>query len=137
VIAGPTFWPVEAAAEVLSAYREFLPNAPRELNGFFAFATVPPAPPFPEEIHLRKVCGVVWCYVGDQEGADKAFAALLEATPEPLLHAVGPMPHPALQSMFDELYRPGTSGTGAPTSSTRSPTRRSRSTRGSAPRCRR
>src|SRR5215211_4554042 len=60
VIAGPTFWPVEDAADVLSAYREFLPDAPRELNGFFAFATVPPAPPFPEEIHLRKVCGVVW-----------------------------------------------------------------------------
>jgi FAD/FMN-containing dehydrogenase len=107
VIAGPTFWPVEASAEVLSAYREFMPSAPRELNGFFAFATVPPAPPFPEEIHMRKVCGVVWCYVGDQEGADKAMAPLLEATPEPLLHAVAPMPHPALQSMFDELYPPG------------------------------
>ena len=38
VIAGPTFWPVEAGAEVLSVYREFLPDAPRELNGFFAFA---------------------------------------------------------------------------------------------------
>ena len=63
VIAGPTFWPVEDGAEVLSVYREFLPNAPRELNGFFAFHTVPPAPPFPEEIHLRKVCGVVWCGV--------------------------------------------------------------------------
>ncbi len=64
VIAGPTFWAVEQGAEVLSAYRDFLPNAPRELNGFFLFTTVPPAPPFPEELHLRKVCGVVWCYVG-------------------------------------------------------------------------
>src|SRR5918999_632735 len=50
VVAGPTFWPVESAAEVLSVYRDFLPAAPRDLNGFFAFATVPPAPPFPEEI---------------------------------------------------------------------------------------
>jgi FAD/FMN-containing dehydrogenase len=107
VVAGPTFWPVEAAAEVLSAYREFLPNAPRELNGFFAFATVPPGPPFPEEIHLRKVCGVVWCYVGSEEDAAKAMAPLLEALPEPLLHAVAPMPHPAVQGMFDEVYPPG------------------------------
>src|SRR5256885_1611028 len=38
VIGGPTFWPVEAAAEVLSVYREVLPNAPRELNGVFANA---------------------------------------------------------------------------------------------------
>src|SRR5215218_10008989 len=41
IIGGPTFWPVEASAEILSAYREFIPNAPRELNGFFAFTTVP------------------------------------------------------------------------------------------------
>jgi FAD/FMN-containing dehydrogenase len=107
VIAGPTFWPVELGAEVLSAYREFLPGAPRELNGFFAFHTVPPAPPFPEEIHLRKVCGVVWCYVGGEDEAAKAMAPLLDALPEPLMHGVQPMPHPALQSAFDGLYPPG------------------------------
>jgi FAD/FMN-containing dehydrogenase len=101
VIGGPTFWPVEAGAEVLSVYREFLPNAPRELGGFFAFATVPPGPPFPEEIHMRKVCGVVWCYVGGEEDAAKAMAPLLERLPEPLLHGVQPMPHSALQSAFD------------------------------------
>jgi FAD/FMN-containing dehydrogenase len=107
IIGGPTFWPVEVGAEVLSAYREFLPGAPRELNGFFAFATVPPAPPFPEEIHLRKVCGVVWCYVGGEEAAASAMAPLLDATPEPLLHGVHAMPHAALQSAFDGLYPPG------------------------------
>jgi FAD/FMN-containing dehydrogenase len=107
IIGGPTFWPVEESAAVLSAYREFLPAAPRELNGFFAFHTVPPAPPFPEEIHLRKVCGVVWCYVGSEGDARAAMAPLLEAVPEPLLHAVGPMPHAALQGMFDGLYPPG------------------------------
>jgi FAD/FMN-containing dehydrogenase len=107
VIAGPTFWPVEAAAEVLSAYREFLPAAPRELNGFFAFATVPPAPPFPEELHMRKVSGVVWCYVGGEEEAAKAMAPLLDNVSEPLMHGVQAMPHPALQSAFDEIYPPG------------------------------
>jgi FAD/FMN-containing dehydrogenase len=107
IIGGPTFWAVEDAAEVLSAYRDFLPSAPRELNGFFAFATVPPAPPFPEEIHLRKVCGVVWCYVGGEQDAAAAMAPLLEAVPEPLMHGVAPMPHPALQSAFDGLYPTG------------------------------
>ena len=107
VIGGPTFWPAELGAEVLSAYREFLPAAPRELNGFFAFTVVPPAPPFPEAIHLRNVCGVVWCYVGDEAGAAKAMAPLLEKLPEPLLHGVGAMPHSALQGAFDGLYPPG------------------------------
>jgi FAD/FMN-containing dehydrogenase len=107
VVAGPTFWPVELGAEVLSVYREFLPAAPRDLNGFFAFHTVPPAPPFPEEIHLRKVCGVVWCYTGSEEDAARAMAPLLDALPEPLMHGVGPMPHSALQGAFDGLYPAG------------------------------
>jgi hypothetical protein len=107
VVGGPTFWPVEMGAEVLSAYREFLPAAPRELNGFFAFHTVPPAPPFPEAIHMRRVCGVVWCYTGGEEDAAAAMAPLLDAVPEPLMHGVAAMPHPVLQSAFDGLYPPG------------------------------
>ncbi len=107
VIGGPTFWPVEQGAEILSAYREFLPSAPRELNGFFAFHTVPPGPPFPEEIHMRKVCGVVWCYVGAEHDAAAAMAPLLDAVPEPLMHGVAPMPHPMLQGAFDGLYPKG------------------------------
>ncbi len=107
VIAGPTFWPVEAGADVMSVYREFITAAPRELSGFFAFTSVPPGPPFPEELHLRKVSGVVWCYVGGEEDAAKAMAPLLDNVPEPLMHGVQPMPHPALQSAFDGVYPEG------------------------------
>jgi FAD/FMN-containing dehydrogenase len=108
VVAGPTFWPVERSAEVLTVYRDFLPNAPRELNGFFMFGSVPPGPPFPEAIHLRKVCGVIWCRVGDDaEAAAAEMAPLFDAVPEPLLHGAAPMPFPALQSAFDGLYPPG------------------------------
>src|SRR5258706_273581 len=78
VVGGPTFWSLEQSAEVLAAYRDFLPRAPRELNGFFAFASVPPAPPFPEELHLEKVCGVVWCYVGGSEEAAAAIGPPLD-----------------------------------------------------------
>ncbi|HSD78980.1 MAG TPA: FAD-binding oxidoreductase [Solirubrobacteraceae bacterium] len=107
VFGGPTFWPVELGAEVLSAYREFLPSAPRELNGFFCFHTVPPAPPFPAELHMRKVCGVVWCHAGAEDDATRAMAPLLDALPQPLMHGVQSMPHPALQSAFDGLYPAG------------------------------
>jgi FAD/FMN-containing dehydrogenase len=107
VIAGPTFWDIDDSAEVLSVYRGFISNAPRELNGFFAYASVPPAPPFPEALHLRKVCGVVWCYVGPEEAAATAMAPMLASTPEPLLHAPQAMPHAMLQGAFDGLYPPG------------------------------
>ncbi|MBV9415173.1 MAG: FAD-binding oxidoreductase, partial [Solirubrobacterales bacterium] len=97
IFGGPTFWADDQAAEVMSAYREFVPSARRELNGFFAFATVPPAPPFPEALHLRKVCGIVWCYVGGEDDATAAMAPLMNSVPEPLLHGVQSMPFPMLQ----------------------------------------
>jgi FAD/FMN-containing dehydrogenase len=107
VIGGPTFWPVEQGAEVLAAYRDFFPGAPRELGGFFAFTTVPPADPFPAELHMRKVCGVVWCHTGTEDAAARDMAPLLDALPAPLMHGVQPMPHPVLQSAFDGLYPKG------------------------------
>jgi FAD/FMN-containing dehydrogenase len=107
IFGGPTFWAIEHSEEVLSAYREFLPGAPRELNGFFCFHTVPPGPPFPEEIHLREICGVVWCHLGSEEQARAAMAPLMDSLPEPLLHGVQAMPHAALQGAFDGLYPPG------------------------------
>ena len=106
-VGGPTFWAVEQGAEVLKAYREFLPQAPRALNGFFAYVQIPPAPPFPEALHLRPACAVVWAYVGGEDDARRAMAPLLDSLPAPLLHGVQPMPHAALQSAFDPLYPAG------------------------------
>jgi hypothetical protein len=106
VVGGPTFWPIEQTHELLAAYREFLPELPRNATGFFCWHTVPPAPPFPEEIHMRKVCGIVWCVVGSDEEAQQAMAPML-AVAEPLMHGVGRMPLPALNSAFDGLYSPG------------------------------
>ena len=107
IFGGPTFWAAEQGAEVLSVYREFITEAPRELNGFFAYHVVPPAPPFPEAIHMRAVCGVVWCCLGDEADAREAMAPLLDAVPEPLMHGVQAMPHAMLQGAFDGLYPPG------------------------------
>lgn len=106
VAAGPMLWPLEHAADVLRWYREFLPSAPEDLNGFFAFLTVPPGPPFPEELHMQKMCGVVWCWTGALEDADTALAEP-RSLPGIALDGVQPMPLPVLQSAFDELYPAG------------------------------
>jgi FAD/FMN-containing dehydrogenase len=104
VLAGPMFFPLDRAAEVLRLYRTFLPTAPEELNGFFAFLTVPPVDPFPAELHLKKVCGVIWCYTGDPAAFDELIAPMRAL--QPVLDGVAPMPYPALQSAFDGLYTP-------------------------------
>ena len=106
VVGGPTFWPVEDSTELLATYRELLPTLPRNVGAFFNFHTIPPAPPFPEEIHLRKVCGIVWCIVGSDEEAADAMAPML-AVAEPLMQGAGRVPLPGLNSAFDGLYGPG------------------------------
>ena len=67
--------------------------------------TVPPGPPFPPELHLRKVCAVVWCWTGAPSRVDEVLAPVHAMSP--LLHGVQEMPYPALQSAFDPFYPPG------------------------------
>jgi FAD/FMN-containing dehydrogenase len=105
VYAGPMLWPLDRAAEIMRFFREFIPNAPEDLTGFFAFLTVPPGPPFPQELHNKKMCGIVWNYTGPLDEAEEVFTPIRRLGPA--LDFVGPLPFPALQSMFDALYPPG------------------------------
>jgi hypothetical protein len=61
--------------------------------------------PFPEDLWGKKMCGVVWAYTG--EDPDGTFAPIRAQFGPPALDWVGPITHPALNSMFDGLYPPG------------------------------
>jgi len=104
VLAGPVLYDLADAEEVLRWYREFLPAQPDELGGFFAYLSIPPGPPFPEELHLRQVCGIVWTQAGETESA-----ALREARSfgKPLLDGIAAMPVPVWNSAFDAVYPAG------------------------------
>ncbi len=106
VCAGPMLWELEHADEIMKWYRDFILRAPQEISGFFAFMTVPPGPPFPEALHFKKMCGVVWCYNGILEQANEILEPLRSVHP-PSFEFFAPMPFPMLQGMFDGLYPPG------------------------------
>lgn len=106
VYAGPMLWEMEDAEEMWAWHHEFVNNAPDELGGYFAFLTVPPFAPFPEHLHLKKMCGVVWCYAGDMNKAEEVFKPI-RAKKTPALDFVGPLPVPTLNTLFDPLYPPG------------------------------
>jgi FAD binding domain/Berberine and berberine like len=106
VCAGPMLWEFDQAAEIMKWYREFIAQAPQEINGFFAFLTVPPGPPFPEHLHFKKMCAIVWCYNGGLQQANRILGPLRSFRP-PAFEFFAPMPFPALQGMFDGLYPPG------------------------------
>src|SRR6266513_510687 len=106
VYGGPMLWPLEQAAEVMKFWRDFILQAPEEINGWFAFITVPPAPPFPEQFHLQKMCAIVWCSTAPMERAEELLKPI-RAFRTPAVDFAGPIPWPVLQSLFDALYPAG------------------------------
>lgn len=106
VYGGPIFYPAEASAQVLRFFRDFIASAPRELSAFFGYHEAPPAPFVPEALHGHKACAIVVCYTGRLEDAEAAVAPIRNAAPV-ALDLCGPIPYPALNSMFDALLPHG------------------------------
>jgi FAD/FMN-containing dehydrogenase len=104
VLAGPVLYDIDDAADVLRWYREFVPAQPDELGIWYGLVSVPPGPPFPEELHLRKTAALVLTQAGEDESD-----ALREARSfgTPLLDGVGPVPVPVWNTAFDGVYSSG------------------------------
>jgi FAD/FMN-containing dehydrogenase len=106
IIGGPVFYDLADVGEVMRWYRELVPSLPEELSGWIALLTIPPVPPFPEELWGRKACGIVWCYTGPHDKADEVLEPV-KSYGSPLLVGLQPMPFNVLQSAFDGLYPAG------------------------------
>lgn len=106
IYGGPMLYELSEAEDIMKWYRSFIADAPDDINGFFAFLTVPPGPPFPEELHNKIMCGIVWAYAGPMDKAEEVFKPIREFR-KPALDFAGSIPHPALQGMFDAIYTPG------------------------------
>jgi FAD/FMN-containing dehydrogenase len=106
IIGGPVLYDFADTAEVMRWYRELLPALPEELTGWIGLITIPPAPPFPEDLWGRKSCAIVWCYTGPHDRADKILEPVTSFG-SPLLTGLQPMPFTMLQSAFDALYPAG------------------------------
>ena len=106
VYGGPMFWPLELATDLIKFWRDFILSAPEQINGWFGFVTVPPAPLFPEQFHLQKMCAIVWCSSAPLEQAEELFKPI-RAFRSPALDFVASIPWPVLQSLFDAVYPPG------------------------------
>ena len=104
VIGGPTLWPIERTEEIMEWYDKFIHKAPEDLNGFIATLIIP-GPPFPENLHNKQFCGVVWCYTGDPAKFDELFKPIRDLNP--IFEHVGEMPYPSIQTLFDGLFPTG------------------------------
>lgn len=104
---GPMLWHIEESEEILRFYRDFILKASNDVYCYFAFLTVPPVPIFPTELHLKKMCGLLWCNIGDTALSTKDAFDSFRKFKKPALDYAGPIAFAALQSMFDPLYPKG------------------------------
>jgi len=97
---GLFFWRPQDAREALRLARDLIPDLPGAMGGFVAGLNAPPAPFVPAEhqgIPGFAVAIVNWDTPEDHE---RVIAPLRELSP--LFELVTPIPHVALQQMFDE-----------------------------------
>ncbi|WP_053404519.1 FAD-binding oxidoreductase [Persicobacter sp. CCB-QB2] len=106
IYGGVSFFELERSAEILDWYLPMIENAEEDLYGFYAFLRVPPAPPFPEHLHTKNLCGIVWCYTGNLQRGEQRLHELMHES-NPVFTHLGAMPFPAIQTMFDALYPKG------------------------------
>jgi FAD binding domain/Berberine and berberine like len=104
VVGGPTVYRLEG--DVLRGFDGLIARAPAELGALLGLALAPPFPFVPQEWHLRPVAVVISCWTGAHEDADEALRPLGELGTV-LGQAVGPMPYPVINTLFDELLPKG------------------------------
>jgi len=102
---GMMFFPIDAAADLLKAYRAFMEEAPDEICGGAAILSAPPEEFVPEEVRGKPVLAVIACYVGPPDAGERAFAPLREWGPA--LEMLGPMPYTVVQGLIAPGNPPG------------------------------
>lgn len=106
IYGGPMFFELKDAKNILSFFREFIVDAPEQLDGFPAWQIAPPLPFIPENRHGEPFIAIVACWSGPIEEGEKALKPFHDIAPV-VAEMVGPMPYPALNSAFDGLVPAG------------------------------
>jgi len=106
IYGGPMFYELKYARDVLSFYRDYIADAPREMGAFPAFQIAPPLPFIPEKRHGDTFVLVVACWSGPVADGERALKPFHDVAPVFAEH-VGAMPYPALNAAFDGLYPTG------------------------------
>jgi len=106
VMVGAIFYPADDTRQLLRAWRDRVTAAPEELSSILLLWSIPPAEPFPPELHGKPCVVVAACYSGSIEDGEPVVQPLRELG-EPLIDLSGPWPWLGLQSGFDALFPKG------------------------------
>jgi len=105
VYGGMMLFPIDAAVDLLKAYRGFMDDAPDEICGGAAVLCAPPEEFVPEAVRGKPVLAVIACYAGPVDAGERAFAPLREWGPA--LEMLSPMPYTVVQQLISPGNPPG------------------------------
>ena len=135
--AGPVLYDIADTREVMQWYRELLPSLPEELSGWIGLHHDPACPAVPRGAlgpqGVRRSCGAT---PATPHGRSAVTAPVREFGAAAAGRDARRCRSTCCSRRSTGSTRPGCSGTGAPTSAARSPTRRSPCTRSTARCCR-
>jgi FAD/FMN-containing dehydrogenase len=109
---GPTvtlcapFYALDHGADIVRRWRDFVADAPDEFSSNLTIWSIPPAPPFPPELHGKAVVIPSGVHAGDLNEGCKYVQPLRELG-KPLLDLSGQLPYIAVQSAFDPFFAKG------------------------------
>jgi FAD/FMN-containing dehydrogenase len=109
---GPTvtlcapFYPLDHGTDIVRRWRDFVLAAPDEFSSNLTIWSVPPAPPFPTELHGKAVVIPSGVHTGTLDDGARLIQPLRELG-KPLLDLSGPWPYAAVQSAFDPFFAKG------------------------------
>jgi FAD/FMN-containing dehydrogenase len=106
VYAGLVIHPINAANEVLRAYRDIAARAPDELACWFVLRQAPPLPFLAPEWHGKEIVVLALCWSGPRAAAEEICRAP-RGLGRPIADVVGPAPYTAWQQVLDPLLQPG------------------------------
>ncbi|MET3174224.1 UNVERIFIED_ORG: FAD/FMN-containing dehydrogenase [Arthrobacter sp. UYCu721] len=106
VMAGPVFWAMEEAPEVLRFYRDWIADCPDELMTIAVQRRAPALPIVPPEMVGKHVIAIVACYAGPVEEGERVLRPLKEFG-SPVLDLCRPKPFLEHQKMFDPSFPHG------------------------------
>ena len=106
VVAGPVFWPIDDAPNVLRLYRDWIADSPDDLMTLVIERRAPAIDGMPAELVGERVLAVVCCYAGSVEEGEEVVRPL-KGFGSPVLDLCEPRPFVEHQQMYDASFESG------------------------------
>lgn len=103
VMSATALYALADAKQVLTAWRDFMQDAPDEVTSSAFFWGIPPLSPIPQELWGQTIVGVTAVYAGDADEGERILQPLRELA-TPILDLSGKMPYTMVQKSFDPFF---------------------------------